>query len=119
MTVFFWYLAKSYLSSVRYHTRIHWTIHFLQGYQKHTVMFNWSPCISMKKFINISQLVYPTYFQLTYRVTSYTWLCCSGTYSDASLRYCTVAYTEQVTFYKVPETHGHMKMVTLYTMSGP
>ena len=28
--------------------------------------------------------------------------------SEASVRYCTVAYTEDVTFYKVPETQGHV-----------
>ena len=33
---------------------------------------------------------------------------------DASVRYCTVAYTGQVTFYKVPETHSHVYLVTLY-----
>ena len=27
---------------------------------------------------------------------------------------CTVAYTEQVTFYKVPEKHGHINLVSLY-----
>ena len=27
---------------------------------------------------------------------------------DASLRYCKVAYIEQVTFYKVRETHGYV-----------
>ena len=26
---------------------------------------------------------------------------------------CTVAYTGQVTFYKEPETHGHVKLVTM------
>ena len=31
MAVFFWYLVKSYLSSVRYRTRLHWTSNFLQG----------------------------------------------------------------------------------------
>ena len=29
---------------------------------------------------------------------------------------CTVKYTEQVTFYKVPEKHGHVYLVTLYLM---
>ena len=34
--------------------------------------------------------------------------------SDASERYsCTVAYTGQVTFYKVPENHGYELLVTL------
>ena len=33
--------------------------------------------------------------------------------SDANVRYCAVAYTEQVTFYKAPEQHGHVKLVTL------
>ena len=31
--------------------------------------------------------------------------------SDASLRYCTEAYTGQVTYDKVPEQHGHLKIV--------
>ena len=31
MTVFFWYLVKSELPSVRYCTCVHWTSHFLQG----------------------------------------------------------------------------------------
>ena len=30
---------------------------------------------------------------------------CKG---DASLRYCTEAYTGQVTFYMIPETHGYV-----------
>ena len=34
--------------------------------------------------------------------------------SDASVRYSKLAYTGQVTFYKVPETHGHVYLVTLY-----
>ena len=28
--------------------------------------------------------------------------------SDVSVRYCTVAYAGRVTFYKVPEQHGHV-----------
>ena len=31
MAVFFWYLVRSDLSSVRYSPRIYWTIDFLQG----------------------------------------------------------------------------------------
>ena len=34
--------------------------------------------------------------------------------SDACVRCCTVAYTGQVTFYKKPDTHGHVQLVTLY-----
>ena len=30
---------------------------------------------------------------------------------DAYLRYCTVAYNEQVTFYKIPEQHSHVNCV--------
>ena len=30
-----WYLVKSYLSCVRYCTRVHWKSHFLQGTRKH------------------------------------------------------------------------------------
>ena len=30
---------------------------------------------------------------------------------------CTLAYTEQVTFYKVPEIHGHVYLVPLYIMT--
>ena len=33
--------------------------------------------------------------------------------SDSSVRYCTSAYTGQVTFYKVLEQHGHVQLVTL------
>ena len=33
--------------------------------------------------------------------------------SNASVRYCTIAYTGQVTFYKVPVTHGHVQLVSL------
>ena len=36
--------------------------------------------------------------------------------SDASVRYSTVAYTGQVTFYKVPEQHGHAYLATLYEL---
>ena len=32
--------------------------------------------------------------------------------SDAIILYCTVAYTGQVTFYKVPEKHNHVYLVT-------
>ena len=42
--MFFLCLLKSYLSSVRYCTRAHWTRYFLKRY-KNTAMFNWSPCI--------------------------------------------------------------------------
>ena len=28
--------------------------------------------------------------------------------SDTSVRFCTVAYTGQITFYKVQETHNHV-----------
>ena len=41
MAVFFWYLVKIDLSSVRYCTRIHWTSYFLQGSIKTR------PCINL------------------------------------------------------------------------
>jgi len=34
--------------------------------------------------------------------------------SDLTSVPCTVAYTGQVTFYKVPEIHGHVYLVRLY-----
>ena len=43
MALFLWYLVKSYLSSVRYCTRVHWKIPFLQGTRNTRSMFNWSP----------------------------------------------------------------------------
>ena len=49
-----------------------------------------------------------------YRVTSYTKLCDSCTLLKVTLRYCTIAYTGQVTFYKVPEDHSHVYVVGLY-----
>ena len=36
--------------------------------------------------------------------------------SDAIVRNCTVANTEQVTFYKVSEKHDHVNLVTLYVV---
>ena len=33
---------------------------------------------------------------------------------DATIRYCTVAYSGQDNFSKVPEKQGHVKLVTLY-----
>ena len=40
----FWHLVKRDLSSVSYFTRVHCTSYFFTRYQKHTDMFNWSPC---------------------------------------------------------------------------
>ena len=37
--------------------------------------------------------------------------------SDDSVLYYAVAYIGQVTFYKVPEQNGHVKLVNLYTLS--
>ena len=34
--------------------------------------------------------------------------------SDTSVCYFALAYTGRVTFYKVPEQHGHVNLVTLY-----
>ena len=34
--------------------------------------------------------------------------------SETNFRYCVITFTEQVAFSKVPETHGHVKLVTLY-----
>ena len=34
--------------------------------------------------------------------------------SETSFRYYVITFTEQVTFSKVPEKHGHVKLVTLY-----
>ena len=50
-----------------------------------------------------------------YRVTSYIWPCVSGTVYKVTFPVfgCTVVYTEQVTFRKVPEQHGHVYLVTL------
>ena len=39
MAVCFWYLVKSYLSSVRVYSRVHWTNHFFSRCQKNTAMF--------------------------------------------------------------------------------
>ena len=51
-----------------------------------------------------------------YRVTSYTWPCVSGTLLTVTcpVYLCAVTYTGQVTFYKVPKTHGHVYLVMLY-----
>ena len=34
MALFFWYLVKNYLSSIRYCTSVNWTSHFFQGTRK-------------------------------------------------------------------------------------
>ena len=43
MTVFFWYLVKSELSSVRVYSILHWQISFTR-YQNNTAMFIWPGC---------------------------------------------------------------------------
>ena len=53
MTVFFWYLVESDLSSVHVYRSVHWTSHFLQG-TKNTAMIYWQPCMS--KLWNSGQL---------------------------------------------------------------
>ena len=49
LTVYFWYLVKSDLSSVHMYSSINWTSHFLKGTRKKPdhFFFNWSPCIGM------------------------------------------------------------------------
>ena len=51
-----------------------------------------------------------------YRVTSYTWPCDSGTLEKVTctVYISTVAYTLQVTFYKVLETNCHIHLVGFY-----
>ena len=38
----------------------------------------------------------------------------SAVYTCTEVYKCTVAYTGQVSFYKVPEKNGHLNLVTLY-----
>ena len=49
-------------------------------------------------------------YVFTYRVTGYKWSCFPGTSEKVScpIYTFTVAYTRQVTFYKVPEKHSHV-----------
>ena len=54
------------------------------------------------------------------RVTIQKWPCNSGTYQKATcpVYTCTVAYTGQAIFYKVPEKHSHVYLVELYAGGG-
>ena len=73
-----------------------------------------------RNIIEIFKVYWVDNLPFTYRVTSYTWPCVSGTLYKVtcSVYACTVAYTRQVTFYKVLEKHGHVSLVRLYIHKG-
>ena len=52
---------------------------------------------------------------MNYKVTSYTWPSFSVNLEKVTCQVYTwaVAYTGQVTFYKIPEKHDHVQLVTL------
>ena len=68
----------------------------------------------------IFNLLYFIIQYLLYRMTSQTWLCFSGTLEKVTCHVykCKLAYTEQVTFYKVPEKKEMFifYLVTLYNI---
>ena len=73
-------------------------------------------------FFNINFYFFADFFTLdssrltpslhTYRLTSFTWPCVSD--SLWKLYGCTLEYTGQVTFYKVPEKFDHIYLFGLY-----
>ena len=76
---------------------------------KHPSPFQFLYSILYHMYPSISSSHLPDFFM--YRVSSESWPCFSGTLLKVTLvyiRYFTIAHTGQVTFYKEPQTHGHV-----------
>ena len=86
-------------------------------------MFNWSPCIIILQTDIFNSVAVPdpllvrqkkplenqdsqTYWSTGWPA-KHAHIFLYPVKHDAHVHYCTVAYTGRVTFYKVPEQHGH------------